>query len=453
MTIINDPIHGQITLSEEETAILDSLPMQRLRHIKQLTGTSFIFPSAQHARFDHSLGVMHIAGLYAEQLFPGEPERVAALRMAGLLHDIGHGPFSHQFDDTIYQLQGLFPRESHGHDLQRLRIIKEMDVPYYKEIEKIYKGESVIEKALIQGAIGADRIDFLLRDSYFTGTSHFGMVPVNRIVLNTRIIEPDNGTPQLALNWKLMDDILSSLIGRFMMFKNVYFHKAARAIDLLIQDLLSVAADDLNLVERTKNLSSFYYLTEPSLIGELLAMPVDSPAHILTKRIFFEKKWLKMVYERVIPTETIRQISEGADFSVLKEHKESWQKRFNLICTNIAKNDFINPVLETLPSEVREKIHLRPDTAYQMSFFDPSEFDFYDIQVYDPKHRISRQKGVVLPFSLAVKNMAFAPFIQHVKEFSLVRVYCESSDRKLVMETWKKISNNNQNDKKVDTSY
>ncbi|MHA1450046.1 MAG: HD domain-containing protein [Candidatus Hodarchaeales archaeon] len=447
-TVINDPIHGQITLSELEKRILDSLPMQRLRYIKQMTGTSFVFPTAQHTRFDHSLGVMHVAGLYAEQLFPEDKERTEALRLAGLLHDVGHGPYSHQFDDTIYQ--EVYPGEGHGHDLQRLKIIKMLDIPFASDIERIFDGRDVIDKALLQGAIGADRVDFLLRDSYFTGTS-FSMVPVNRIVLNTGIFtDEDDGQEKLAVNWKIMDDLFSSLIGRFMMFKNVYFHKTARGIDLLLQDLLSIASEDLNLIERTANIENFIELTEPALLGEILSLDNNHPAKKLARDIFYNKGWLKMVFEKVLPTEMVHQISQGTDFSLLtaKNKIGSQNERFSLVCRNIAMNEFINPVKVHLD----ESIKLRPDNAYQMSFFDPIEFDFYDVRVYDPKNRIGNK--LLLPFSKAVKNMAYARFLRHVREFSLVRVYCQGKDRKKVMEAWKKARDLNKNDnKKVDTSY
>ena len=157
-----------------------------------------------------------------------------------------------------------------------------------------------------------------------------------------------------------------------------------------------------------------------------------------------------MVFEKILPTEMIHQISQGTDFSLLasKSQTDNNYKKFSLVCRNIVTNEFINPVKE----HIGEDIYLRPDNAYQMSFFDPLEFDFYDIRVYDPKNRIGRK--ILLPFSEAVKNMAYAQFLRQVREFSLVRVYCNGTDREKVMEAWKKTRDLSSDDNKiVDTSY
>ena len=109
---ITDPIHGSIELSEQEARIIDTAPMQRLRYIKQLGNVHLVFPQATHSRFSHSLGVMHICGLFFDALFqksskdhPDKQEEINSLRrivrIAGLMHDIGHGPLSHHFESCL----------------------------------------------------------------------------------------------------------------------------------------------------------------------------------------------------------------------------------------------------------------------------------------------------------------------------------------------------------------
>lgn len=174
------------------------------------------------------------------------------------------------------------------------------------------------------------------------------------------------------------------------------------------------------------------------------------PAKKLARDIFYNRKWLKIVFEKVLRTEIVHQISKGTDFSLLtaKNRNNNHNERFSLVCRNIVKNEFINPVKANLD----EDINLRPDNVYQMSFFDPIEFDFYDIRIYDPKNRIGNK--ILLPFSEAVKNMAYAQFLRHIREFSLVRVYCQGKDRKKVIEAWKKArKSDNDDNKEVDTSY
>ena len=110
---IIDPIHGFIHVHKHELAIIDSPIFQRLRRIKQLSGAHLTYPAAQHARFEHSLGVMHIAGQAGRALLEGgvlDSDDIDVLRLAGLLHDVGHGPFSHLFE----QVEKKFSHEDFG---------------------------------------------------------------------------------------------------------------------------------------------------------------------------------------------------------------------------------------------------------------------------------------------------------------------------------------------------
>src|SRR5207253_11018897 len=96
---IKDPIHGYVRISEAEKTIIDTRPVQRLRRIRQLAGSEFVYPAANHTRFEHVIGAMHLAGALAQALPLDVPERQQEqLRLAALLHDIAHGPFSHVFE-------------------------------------------------------------------------------------------------------------------------------------------------------------------------------------------------------------------------------------------------------------------------------------------------------------------------------------------------------------------
>lgn len=114
---ITDPIHGSIEISQKEASIIDTAPVQRLRQIKVLGNVHLVFPEATHSRFSHSLGVMHVCGLYFDSLFlksnakyPQMKEKISALkqiiRIAGLLHDVGHGPMSHHFENCLKTVSG-----------------------------------------------------------------------------------------------------------------------------------------------------------------------------------------------------------------------------------------------------------------------------------------------------------------------------------------------------------
>jgi len=302
--VSRDPIYSEILLYPLEILVIDTKAMQRLRYLSQLVGSEYVYPGATHTRFAHSLGVMHLSGVYAEHLYD-TPDKVRILRLAGLLHDIGHGPFSHQFDDVVYKKLGF----KDGHDEYRHRLLreyfpKEMKKKYdeapaklkkaviedleitlgelsnnmednfaqlMEEVIKVYEGEEhgTIDFAIVQGPLGADRLDFVLRDSYYAGTRGFGTGAIDRLIRNAMIVNKDNESI-LAYDSKVVDEIYTILFGRFMMYKNVYFHKTSRAADMMIQELLELSYKALRLDERVMNIHSFLDLTDQTIINEVI---------------------------------------------------------------------------------------------------------------------------------------------------------------------------------------
>jgi HD superfamily phosphohydrolase len=350
--VSRDPIYSEIFISPLERAIIDTKPVQRLRFLSQLTGAEMVYPGASHTRFAHSLGVMHVTGMYAEHLFPEDYSKLRILRLAGLLHDIGHGPFSHQFDDVVYPMAGI----KGGHDEYRERILKELmplhtlksiesmregdrqevlkDLEYtvgtfsnpedglrklFEMVVDVFKGEEegTVEFNVIQGPLGADRIDFILRDSYHSGTRTFGTGAPDRIIRNSLIIQKD-GKTLLCYKTKAMDDIYTALFGRFMMYKNVYFHKTSRAADLMIQKILKLSFRPLKLEERLKNLEDFIDLNDMTIFEELkfLARNIDREnltdeekksvmkAYKILQKLLKRELW-KVVVEMPFPIEGI----------------------------------------------------------------------------------------------------------------------------------------------------
>ncbi len=301
--VARDPIYSEIFISPLERIVIDTKPVQRLRFLSQLTGAEMVYPGASHTRFAHSLGTMHVSGLYAAHLFPDDRGKIRILRLAGLLHDIAHGPFSHQFDDVVYPMAGV----EEGHDSHRLKILRQIMPKYtlksferlneesrrevledlestigsfesiesafeklFDKVAEIFEGEEegTVEFNVVQGPLGADRIDFILRDSYNSGTRSFGTGAPDRIIRHSSVKMLD-GKEVLCYNKKAMDDIYTALFGRFMMYKNVYFHKTSRAADLMIQEILRLSFKPLSLGERVKDLEAFLDLTDSTIIEEI----------------------------------------------------------------------------------------------------------------------------------------------------------------------------------------
>jgi len=137
-----------------------------------------------------------------------------------------------------------------------------------KKIVEILSKEGEIYYNIIHGPFGCDRMDFLKRDSFFSGTPHYGGFPLDRFILFSLIKENENNEI-LCYSSKILDDIILFLFNRFHMFKNVYFHKTCRALDLMLQQVLKEAKDPLNLVERTKDLNEFENLNDLAFFPEI----------------------------------------------------------------------------------------------------------------------------------------------------------------------------------------
>jgi putative nucleotidyltransferase with HDIG domain len=225
--LIKDPVHGYIEVSSEELQVVDSRAVQRLRRISQLPFVYLVYPGARHSRFDHSLGCMHLAGEFARSLELDE-YKVRVLRVAGLLHDIGHTPYSHLFE-AILERAGL------NHEVMAARILRE-NPELAEAVEKcgislkdaleVLEGRAS-ESMVISGPIDADKLDFLVRDSYFTGAP-YGLIDVSRIVLRSRLV---NG--KLAININAVGAVEEMALARYQNFVNIYLHHTARAAQML----------------------------------------------------------------------------------------------------------------------------------------------------------------------------------------------------------------------------
>lgn len=221
VTHIRDPVHGEIGLSELEYDIIDKPEVQRLREIKQLGAVRRVYPSATHTRFEHSIGVMHIAGILANSL--GLPDkRVTECRIAGLLHDTGHGPFSH----TSERVAG---GSGFNHEKKSIDITKRICSDYSVDTEYVVdqiSGES--SPNVIASVIDADRLDYLLRDSTSTAVDH-GLVDVNSILRFGKSIDGN-----LAFDEKAVPSINSLLSARLRMRRVVYRYSTVRHFDTLL---------------------------------------------------------------------------------------------------------------------------------------------------------------------------------------------------------------------------
>jgi len=240
MADIRDPIHGFIRINDVKP-IIDCRAMQRLRRIRQLARADLVYPGLMHSRFEHSLGVMHVAREMAEKLeIQGRQKTI--VETAALLHDIGHGPFSHVFEDASSLNHSeitkkiILEDEEIGSTLEVLKIDP-------REIVDIFKNPSIL-KHILDSPLDADKIDYLQRDSYHTKVA-YGLFDY-RLLLHTLCIIGDSRGRYLGLFQKGAVNALSFVLARHMMFVQVYHHKVRRITDnMLIRAIKQARLDGL----------------------------------------------------------------------------------------------------------------------------------------------------------------------------------------------------------------
>src|SRR3990172_10955875 len=232
---IVDPIHDFIRIYELELKVIDTPIFQRLRRIRQLAGAHLVYPSAQHSRFEHSLGVMHLAGQAAIVLKDKgllNSNDAANLRLAGLLHDIGHGPFSHLFEEVLERKKKI-SHEEIGKKLILKTEIGDSLTKYgfdKKFLSELAFGNSKYPfmNEIISGGLSADIMDYLPRDGLFTG-AEYAKLDYHRLVSSLEVSKN-----RLAINRSALNSLESMLISRYEMFKAVYFHKTVRAAEVML---------------------------------------------------------------------------------------------------------------------------------------------------------------------------------------------------------------------------
>jgi len=303
--LIADPIHRYILYTRPdggpgeatEQDLIDTPWVQRLRRIPQLQSARWVFPAAEHSRFQHSLGVMHLSGRLAQQLYPSLkavfPEALSAglieelLRVAGLLHDVGHGPFGHFFDDNFlcdydltHELVGQrIIREELGDVLRALRrspsarfapgeAIDPEWICYlmgkaYTQPEAGHPSWLAHLKPLLSGVFTADNMDYVLRDAYMCGVA-VGPIDIERIIHYSFFSEKG-----LTLDRSGLQAFIMFLNARFYMYTNVYYHRTTRGIDLHLKEIFRETMRVAFPHDPRKDLHPYLHLTEWTLLEEV----------------------------------------------------------------------------------------------------------------------------------------------------------------------------------------
>ncbi|RLG81388.1 MAG: metal-dependent phosphohydrolase [Thermoprotei archaeon] len=340
---ISDPIYGYVYFNREiEEKVINSVLVQRLRYIMQLQTAHLVYPGAVHTRFQHSLGVMHLAGLMAEDAiskiinYYGEEylegfskgSLIEASRLAGLLHDAGHACFCHAFEEAIILDNPEIPDSVGNHERIGYRLVELLLGDQLDRYERTYGLGHLRE--ILMSILGyreprsnvlrimrwiirdslypADILDFLRRDSYYAGTHEYGYIDYERLYRNTYPYF-ENGRVMLLLDRNTWGEFRAYLYAKASMFEHVYYHSVNRAFDLLLKEILEILDEEMDLAGKVVDVArgdprEYLLLTDAKMYAVMLDKAFSSGGKLstLTHRLLIERKpeWKRIGREYIL---------------------------------------------------------------------------------------------------------------------------------------------------------
>ncbi len=299
---IREPIYGYVTFDDDDKELIDTPEVQRLRRILQLAAAYVAYPGATHTRFEHSIGVMHMATLMGESVRSNgiSTDDIKKMRFSGLLHDLGHGPFSHSFEYALKRKADL------NHEIITSELIRHTEIADKisslgfkpEEIADSVQGRDRLISSFVAGQVDADKIDFLLRDSLHAGVD-YGRFDWQRLI---RSFHVDGENVYVSTN--SLYALESFLIARFQMFRAVYYHKTVRAADLMLERAIFELWDylDIDTIDPRNKPESYLDLDDYVLYSKLKSAAESHP-NLIGSKLFFgltKRNLLKMAYEKRI---------------------------------------------------------------------------------------------------------------------------------------------------------
>ena len=272
--VLKDPVHSYIHIHYEVIwNCLDSKEFQRLRRIRQLGGDFQVYPTAEHSRFSHSLGVYEIVRRMVTEVKTlcaelTEYEKVCVM-LAGLLHDVGHGPFSHAFEHVTNHSHEEYTAKIILGDTELNSILRAVSKKMPEDIVSIiqHTHENDILNQIVSGQLDADRMDYLLRDSYFTATS-YGQFDLERILRTMRVRKTSEGRKVIVVKHTGIHSVEDYIMARYQMYWQVYYHPVARSYEAvfiqLFNRLKDIFKDNKDYFEDMKVLIPFLEKAEVS---------------------------------------------------------------------------------------------------------------------------------------------------------------------------------------------
>lgn len=416
---INDPVYGGIPVTKLELQLIDTPVFQRLRGLRQLAKVNLVFPGAEHSRYVHSLGVLYIMGLMTEHLLRQRmivEDDVVKMRVAALLHDIGHYPLSHlgecvygyfedrekantlfkevmnDTEDGLYKMAASNSKSAHHEHLGKYIVNNNEDIKNILssnglnplEIGEIFTGEygsrNIVYTQLLHSSLDADRLDYLLRDSYQTGVK-YGLVDLQYLIRLLMVVDSKDQTGSkriLACNKKGQHVVEHFLMSRYFHYSQVVFHKTNAAFEGMTKCMY------IKLIQKKKFLFNSLKEIQENINNESFLTFNDFSLEVALKDYYNEtndevyKRLYEMYRDRIRPKvifemKDLYKDTPSADFSVLKwELKKNPDNITKILGTDRWGYQIVPITLEKIPN------------SYNISEQDISSEDLREaVKIYD----------------------------------------------------------------------
>ncbi|MDP3057748.1 MAG: HD domain-containing protein [bacterium] len=385
MIILKDPLYGFISLEEPFKSLIETKQFQRLRNIKQLGQSYLIYPSANHTRFEHSIGTFYLAQRIAEKIvaedklaFGKNDSRRNEFLAAALLHDIGHYPFSHSIEKAIGSANGA------THEEQAIKIIHTTEIgKILKKAEMdpgiicdLIKGKGKFG-GLIAGQIDADRLDYLKRDSYYTGVA-YGVIETDVIIKNLTV----DGR-KYFIDEKFLPAFESILISRYLMYSMVYMHRKTLIANSMLQAAFyeALAAGEID----PDQLTEFDDIDFISVLRRSKTAAKDLINRISNRKLYGEA----IIFRK-------EDLADGLDN--IKKIKDTLEIEKNIARDLKIKNHEILINILKIPKFSESEIFVNP-TGQELEKISPfvkalglAEWNHWFIGIYCPKDQIEKVK-------------------------------------------------------------
>lgn len=408
---IRDPLYGFIDISKLETKVIDTEIFKRLQFIKQLSHSYVVYPSSIHTRFEHALGTLYVSNIMANELGFTKPEDIERIRFSCLLHDIGHGPFSHLFETIIEKINPTIPEPHEKISKIMIKEDSELDSILGKKKHEIIEllekkmdphkePEKSLQADIISSGIDADKLDYLRRDSYHIGVA-YGQFDFDRII-HTLTTTPK--CSQICIGKKGKDALENYRLARYLMHVQVYTHHARLAADQMFLKALEIAIYeekilDVNLLkfnpdrDNTEFLNFYTSLDDYSIYGKIMNDDNAKTSKLILSNIK-KRKLLKRACEF-----TPKDLENNAD--VEEKFMKMKPNDFNEIALEISNSLKLEPhEVIFFKSTIKNKLFKKGgilfrvgDNIHNFNTFSPiSGRDVDKFLMYGPRDREIRKK-------------------------------------------------------------